>query len=107
MVASRKKTQKTVPKKRSRWWSARVTQKSDALDLQSNIFKSNDPSKIAHSLKRSAEKSNRKKGTPFQSALSMLNFYINRAGSKLSAAKKSVLKRSKNKLREAFGRPAK
>jgi hypothetical protein len=82
-------------------------QTSDALDLQPNIFKSNDPSKIAQSLKRSAEKSKRKKGTPFQSAMSMLSFYVNRAGKKLGARQKTILERSKNKLREAFHRPAK
>ena len=69
-------------------WSARVMQTSDALDLESHIFKSQNPDKIARSLKNSAEKSRRRKGSPFQSAMSMLNFYINRAGKNLSMQKK-------------------
>lgn len=80
-------------------------QKSNALDLQSSIFKSKDSSKIAQSLKRSAERSTRRKGMPFQSAMSMLNFYINRAGKNLSATQKSILEKTKNKLRKIFGRP--
>lgn len=81
--------------------------KSDALDLEPKVFKSDSPEKIAKSLKRSAEKSKRRKGTPFQSAMSMLNFYINRGGKNLSARKKNTLEKSKNKLRQLFGRPAK
>jgi hypothetical protein len=78
-------TVKSVAKKRSakktpRKWSARVMKKNDALDLQPSIFKSSDPAKIAASLKRSPEHSTRKKGTPYQSAMSMLNFYVNRGG---------------------------
>jgi hypothetical protein len=80
-------------------------QTSDALDLQSRIFKSKDPKRIARSLKSSAEKSKRRKGTPFQSAMSMLNFYINRAGKNLPAAQKKVLEKSKNELRSVFHRP--
>ena len=87
-------------------WSGRVTKKSNALDLQSRVFKNTDPAKIARSLKRSAEHSKRKKGTPFQSAMSMLNFYINRAGRNLPASQKSVLERAKKKLRQLFGRNA-
>lgn len=82
-------------------------QTSDALDLQPKIFKSTDPSQIARSLKRSAEKSNRKKGTPFQSAMSMLNFYINRGGKNLPERQKNILEKSKNKLRQIFDRPVK
>jgi hypothetical protein len=97
----------TGGKKSPRKWSARVMQKSNALDLQSNIFKSQSAEKIARSLKHSAERSRRRKGTPFQSAMSMLNFYINRAGKNLSARKKNNLEKVKNKLRQLFGRPMK
>ncbi|MEX6686446.1 DUF3175 domain-containing protein [Danxiaibacter flavus] len=100
---AKKKTAKTSKRK----WSARVMQTSDALDLEKSIFKSDDPKKIASSLKRSAKKSHRRKGTPFQSAMSMLNFYINRAGHNLSASHKKVLEDAKNELRIAFDRPAK
>jgi hypothetical protein len=90
--------------KSSKFWSARVTQHSDALDLEANIFKSKDPRKIALSLRHSAQVSKRRKGTPYQSAMSMLNFYINRAGKNLPQRQKRVLERAKDKLREAFGR---
>jgi predicted naringenin-chalcone synthase len=90
--------------KTSRLWSAQVTQHSDALDLEANIFKSKDPRKIALSLKHSAQVSKRRKGTPYQSAMSMLNFYINRAGKNLLQRQKRVLEHAKDKLREAFGR---
>ena len=96
-----KKAQKAAPKKK---WSRRVMQTSDALDLQSGVFKSKDPKKIAQSLKRSAEKSKRRKGTPFQSAMSMLNFYINRAGKHLTAKEKQPLEKAKPELRKLFGR---
>jgi predicted HNH restriction endonuclease len=85
-------------------WSAEVTEHSDAFDLEEHIFESDDPAKIARSLKRSAEKSHRRKGTPYQSAMSMLNFYINRAGKNLPEKQKKVLEDAKNELREAFGR---
>lgn len=85
-------------------WSRRVMQTSDALDLESGVFKSTDPKKIARSLKRSAEKSKRRKGTPFQSAMSMLNFYINRAGKQLTAKEKQPLEKAKPELRKLFGR---
>jgi hypothetical protein len=95
-----------TPKKSSkaRRWSAKVTQRSDALDLESDVFKGKDSHRIALSLKRSAERSKRRKGTPYQSAMSMLNFYINRAGKNLSQNQKRVLERAKDQLREAFGR---
>jgi hypothetical protein len=85
-------------------WSAEVTEHSDALDLKENIFKSADPADIAASLKRSAEHSKRRKGTPLQSAMSILNFYINRACKNLPAKQKHVLERAKDELRVAFGR---
>jgi Protein of unknown function (DUF3175) len=81
-----------------------VTQRSNALDLEPKVFRSNDPRKIARSLKRSAEWSKRRKGTPYQSAMSMLNFYINRAGKNLPQKRKRVLQRAKDELRAVFGR---
>jgi len=85
-------------------WSAEVTEHSDALDLKEDIFKSTDTAEIAASLKRSAEHSKRRKGTPLQSAMSMLNFYINRAGRNLPETQKHVLERAKDELREAFSK---
>ncbi len=79
-------------------------QKSDALDLQPRAFTYDDPKKIAQSLKRSAERSHRRKAGPYQSAMSMLNFYINRGGKNLPAARKRVLEQAKTELRHAFGR---
>ncbi|HVW16130.1 MAG TPA: DUF3175 domain-containing protein [Mucilaginibacter sp.] len=98
-----------VKRKRStgRKWSAKVTKESDALDLEQNIFKSGDPDKIAASLKHSAEESHRRKGSPFQSAMSMLNFYENRAGRNLSRRQRAPLEKAKNRLRKLFGRPEK
>jgi len=91
-------------KKSSKRWSARVTQRSNALDLQPKVFKSTNPRQIALSLKRSALASKRRKGTPYQSAMSMLNFYINRAGKSLPKKQKRVLERAKDELRDVFGR---
>src|SRR5215469_15848496 len=85
-------------------WSQRVTQTSNALDLEGQVFTWTDPTRIARSLKRSAESSRRRKASPFQSAMSMLNFYINRAGSGLSSKQKRVLTRAKAELRRLFGR---
>jgi Protein of unknown function (DUF3175) len=87
-------------------WSGAVTQRSDALDLEPSVFKSTSAAGIARSLKRSAESSTRRKGTPFQSAMSMLNFYINRGGANLSARRKGVLQRAKGELRRVFHREA-
>jgi len=81
-------------------WSGEVTKHSDALDLENGVFKGNDPKKIAHSLEKSAAQSRRRKGTAYQSAMSMLNFYINRAGKNLSAARKKVLTRAKDELKK-------
>jgi hypothetical protein len=89
---------------RRRYWSKRVMQTSDALDLERGVFQLSSPRRIAQSLKRSAERSRRRKAEPFRSAMSMLNFYINRAGRKLPAARKRVLNRAKTELRRAFGR---
>ena len=90
-----------------RKWSQEVTEHSDALDLKKGIFSSEDPKKIADSLKRSAEHSHRRKGTPFQSAMSMLTFYINRAGRDLPAKQRHVLDAAKDELRKDFGREPK
>jgi hypothetical protein len=78
---------------------------SDALDLERGVFAVSDPKQIARSLKRSAERSTRRKAAPFRSALSMLTFYINRAGRNLSPARRRVLQRAKDELRRAFHRP--
>ncbi len=87
-----------------RRWSAEVTRRSDALDLEQGVFTRDDPKAIAASLKRSAEVSVRKKTDSFRSALSMLNFYINRAGTNLSDARRRILTRAKDELRRQFGR---
>ena len=87
-----------------RKWSQDVTEHSDALDLEDGVFEKDDPREIALSLKRSAEQSHRKKGTPFQSAMSMLTFYVNRAGDNLPAKRKAILERAKDELRAVFGR---
>jgi len=89
-----------------RRWSASVTEHSDALDLENNVFKSSSPLKIAKSLKASAERSRRRKGSPFRSAMSMLTFYINRAGKNLSASRRRTLEAAKVKLRQVFERHA-
>ncbi|WGQ10686.1 DUF3175 domain-containing protein [Pedobacter gandavensis] len=88
-------------------WSAEVTQHSDALELEANIFESDDPKKIARSLKKSAEDSERKKSGPYRSAMSMLTFYINRAGKNLHEDQKKVLEKAKDELRSLFGKPLK
>jgi hypothetical protein len=87
-----------------RRWSARVTKESDALDLKGGVFKLRDPKRIATSLKRSAERSRRRKANPYRSALSMLTFYINRAGKNLPARRRKTLQRAKIELRKQFGR---
>ena len=89
---------------KNRRWSAYVTRHTNALDLEPNVFKLANPREIAISLKRSAEASDRRKGTPYQSAMSMLNFYINRAGTNLPQKQKHVLERAKTELRASFGR---
>ena len=114
MATERRRKRGAAPKRRtatkrkaatkSRYWSGHVTRTSNALDLRSKVFASSDPHRIARSLKRSAESSKRRKGTPYQSAMSMLTFYINRAGKTLPAHQKAVLRRAKQELRKAFGR---
>jgi hypothetical protein len=88
-------------------WSQDVTEHSDALDLDRDVFKGHDPKEIAESLKRSAETSGRRKATPFRSAMSMLTFYINRAGSGLDAEQRKILERAKDELRDLFNKPSK
>jgi hypothetical protein len=89
-------------KKKPHFWSGQVTRESNALDLEGGVFTLENPVEIAASLKRSAEKSSRRKGTPFQSAMSMLNFYINRAGKNLPQEKLHVLQQAKEELRKLF-----
>src|SRR3954449_10707043 len=84
-------------------WSGEVTKHSDALDLDAGVFTWKDPRRIAASLKGSAEASARRKADPYRSALSMLTFYINRAGKNLPQARKAVLRRAKSELRKSFG----
>src|SRR5437868_5616584 len=90
--------------KTGRRWSQRVTERSDALDLQRGVFTLKDPKRIAASLKRSAERSRRRKSDPYRSAISMLTFYLNRAGRTLPAARKRTLQRAKDELRKQVGR---
>ena len=89
---------------RAKKWSAEVTEHSDALDLEEGVFTRDDPAEVAASLKRSAEKSERRKSDPYRSAMSMLTFYINRAGKDLEPKQKQVLEQAKDELRKAFGR---
>lgn len=86
------------------YWSQEVTRGSNALDLEADVFTLDDPREIARSLKRSAEASERRKAPPFRSAMSMLTFYVNRAGKGLSEERKRVLERAKDELRKEFGR---
>jgi len=88
-------------------WSKNVTELSRALDLEKGVFTLMSPKSIAKSLARSAEKSKRKKTSAFQSAMSMLNFYINRAGPNLSSSRKAILEKTKEELRKIYGKPLK
>lgn len=88
--------------KKKKYWSKKVTETSIALDLKEGVFTWKDPKKIAASLKRSAEDSVRKKASPFRSATSMLNFYINRAGKNLKKSQKEILEQAKVELRSLF-----
>jgi hypothetical protein len=93
-------------RKTQKRWSRRVTERSDALDLQKGVFNLDSPRKIAASLKRSAEKSRRRKSDPFRSAMSMLNFYINRAGKKLPQSRRKRLEAAKGELRRLYHKKA-
>lgn len=88
----------------SKYWSGKVTRESDALDLDQGVFTWDDPKRIAQSLKNSAESSTRRKSPPFRSAMSMLVFYINRAGKNLSKEQKDILEQAKDELRKLYGR---
>jgi hypothetical protein len=90
----------THRKKSPKRWSAHVTRTSHALDLREGVFTLDDPAAIARSLKRSAERSRRRKSDPFRSAMSMLTFYLNRAGANLSKRRRATLERAKDELRE-------
>lgn len=85
-------------------WSQRVTRESDALDLEQGVFSLDKPVEIARSLKRSAQASTRRKSDPYRSAMSMLTFYVNRAGRNLPRQRRQVLERAKTELRRLFGR---
>ncbi len=98
-VAKKPAARRTVKK-----WSQSVTDNSDAMDLKPDVFKLDDPKKIAASLKRSAERSHRRKSAPYRSAMSMLTFYVNRAGHNLPAKRRRILERAKDELRKAFGK---
>lgn len=91
-------------KKKKKYWSQTVTRYSHAMDLEEGVFTWKNPEKIAKSLAQSANVSNNLKSTPFRSAMSMLNFYINRAGKKLSLERKKTLNKTKEKLRSIFKR---
>jgi hypothetical protein len=89
----------------TRRWSKKVMETSDALDLEEGVFMQDDPRKIARSLRRSAERSTRRKSEPYRSAMSMLTFYINRGGKNLSARRKGILENAKDELRALYHRP--
>ena len=99
-TAARKSSKRATPKR----WSQRVTRESDALDLKRGVFKLTSPKKIATSLKRSAEHSSRRKSGAYRSAVSMLTFYINRAGKTLPKTQRHRLERAKDELKKQFGR---
>ena len=100
-TARRKASPRKISPKR---WSQRVTRESDALDLRHGVFTLREPKRIAASLKRSAERSSRRKAGAYRSALSMLTFYINRAGKTLPKTQRDRLQRAKTELRRQFGR---
>ena len=103
-MAKAKKVKRAAKTRATKRWSQHVTETSDALDLKGGVFTLRDPKKIAASLKRSAEHSKRRKANPYRSALSMLTFYVNRAGKNLPATRRRVLDRAKDELKEQFGR---
>ncbi len=89
-------------RKAGKYWSGEVTKHSNALDLERGVFTWKDPKRIARSLRKSAEGSSRRKGTPLQSAMSMLNFYVNRGGKNLSSAQKHTLQQAKDELKKLY-----
>jgi hypothetical protein len=98
------KRAKSGKKRGRKRWSQRVTRESDALTLESGVFAKRSPHQIALSLKRSAERSRRRKSDPYRSAMSMLTFFINRAGKGLSRARKRKLEKAKDELRALYGK---
>jgi hypothetical protein len=102
MASTRGKPRTQHPTRR---WSAQVMAHSDALDLEPGVFKRVDPRSIARSLQRSAERSQRRKSSPFRSAMSMLNFYINRAGKDLDSRQRARLEAAKSELRRLYHKP--
>jgi Protein of unknown function (DUF3175) len=105
--AKKRTTKRSTKKVAKKKWSGVVTKHSNALDLERDVFKKKNPKEIAQSLKRSAEHSDRKKSGPYQSAMSMLNFYINRAGKNLTGKEKQPLEKAKIELRKIFHREEK
>ncbi|HVZ54523.1 MAG TPA: DUF3175 domain-containing protein [Pseudolabrys sp.] len=102
-----KRRRKTTSKRKARRWSQRVTKESDALTLEKGVFTKDSPKAIAASLKRSADRSRRRKSDPYRSAMSMLVFYINRAGKDLAKTRKAKLEKAKDELRALYGRERK
>jgi Protein of unknown function (DUF3175) len=92
------------PRRQRKRWSQQVTKHSNALDLEAGVFTQRDPRKIARSLKRSAERSRRRKSDPYRSAMSMLTFYVNRAGKQLSKTQRAKLEAAKEELRDLYGK---
>jgi hypothetical protein len=107
MATKKPSTRKRTKSPRRKQWSGTVTKHSNALDLEQGVFKNKNPKKIAQSLKRSAEHSKRKKSGSYQSAMSMLNFYINRGGKNLTQKEKEPLEKAKSELRKLFHRDEK
>jgi len=101
---TKKRKRKRAASGSGRRWSHRVTERSDALDLSRGVFTCDNPKTIARSLKRSAERSRRRKSAPFRSAMSMLTFYINRGGRDLSARRRKMLDQAKDELRRLYRR---
>jgi hypothetical protein len=100
--ARRRTARKSTARKSARKWSGRVTKTSDAMTLDDGVFRKSDPKTIARSVKRSAERSHRRKSPPFRSAMSMLTFYINRGGKNLSTRRKHILMQAKDELRALY-----
>ena len=100
----RKAARRKTATRRTRRWSSHVTEMSNALDLEPGVFRHDDPAAIARSLRRSAERSRRRRSDPFRSAMSMLVFYINRAGRNLPARRRRVLEAAKDELRALYGK---
>lgn len=99
-----KRRRKKAPARRTHRWSQRVTETSDAMTLEEGVFKKGSPRAVAASLKRSAERSHRRKADPYRSAMSMLTFYLNRAGKGLPKTRKAKLEKAKDELRALYGR---